>query len=155
VSNQTIGYETFLRLLRSRLNNQYTIDQLRSVIGAYMGERAGIGKYIRDRSEFREDYLGTWAYNEKGFENFGKMVVEGMLQKKKATLLSHALAKRKAWHEKRNKKVWSVRNMVEGHKFKDKLKQEFLKEKSKVKADQVLFHYKKRKVQLENEKKIK
>ena len=155
MSSQPVGYPTFLRLLSKRFDGRYSTEQLQSVLECYTGERAGIKKKLKERNEFKEDYFGAWRFSEKGFDNFRIMVTEGMRRKQKATRLSHALAKRKLWHEKRNKTIWAVRNLIEGYKYRDKAKQEFLKEKSKIKASQILFHYKKRKNQLEIEKRIR
>ena len=149
-----ISFDTFVKILHSRMEGAYHKEVIRNVIELYTSSTFGILPRIVRGEEFNDKYFGGFRYTEKGFETFKSEVKVLMRQKLIMAKIAHETARRKKGHEKRNKMVWIIGNAIEGYRYVYKVS-DIKKEKTAIKVKQGLYHADRRRANLKIAKKIR
>jgi hypothetical protein len=75
---RVIGFESFVKVLSTRLKRKYDVKTLSKVLDCYLSSKVGLISKFEEGIEFKDQYFGTFRYSEKGYYMFCDKIKELM-----------------------------------------------------------------------------
>lgn len=114
-----LAWKVFCRLVSIVSKGRFSASTVESVLNTYLSYNGGLGTYLENHEEFKDNYFGIFRFTKKGFRNFKKSISQAMERKLYMAKLEHNYNDRKREWSRLRKTKWEIDNMVDGHLFSE------------------------------------